>query len=72
MKNYVAGKVKEGDDILLQGGGYGFINWSACSQPTMEQSLEQRIATAMTRIAYLSGSMDNITCILIVPDHTSE
>ena len=38
----------------------------------MEQGLEQKIATAMTRIAYLSGSMDNITCILIVPDHTSE
>lgn len=28
-------------------------------------SLEERLATAMTRIAYILGSMDNITCIFI-------
>lgn len=28
-------------------------------------SMEERVATAMTRIAYILGSMDNITCIFI-------
>lgn len=28
-------------------------------------TLEERVATTMTRIAYILGSMDNITCIFI-------
>lgn len=31
MRHYVAGRVKEGDDVLLQNGGFGFINQAACS-----------------------------------------
>lgn len=59
------GKVNEGDQCLSQFTNLSFLNFSNCKEPTLEMSLEDRVATLMTRIAYILGSMDNITCIFI-------
>ncbi|CAL5999552.1 Protein_phosphatase 2C [Hexamita inflata] len=66
MKLYVNGKTREGDELLMKNANSCFVNFMACVEPKMEFSFEQRIATALTRIAYLLGSMDNITAIVLV------
>lgn len=65
MDKYMHGDTQAGDELLMKMANIGFINYSACSEPKVEQPIEERAATAMTRIGYMLGSMDNITCIVL-------
>ena len=61
-------KTKEADSLILANTSSSFINFSVCVEPTAKMEREDKIACILTRVAYLFGSMDNITAIVLVAD----
>ena len=65
---YMRGDCTVADKILLERAGLSFVNFTVAAEPTMAMTLEQRCACTLTRIAFLLGSTDNITCLVGIVD----
>lgn len=72
MRLYCKCKVKEADNVLLATGISSFMNFMVCKAPDSQQNLAARIATALTRCAYILGSMDNITAIVLINEENAQ
>lgn len=66
MRLYCGLKTKEADAILLQSGVSSFMNFMVCKAPNEQMNLAERISVGLTRTAYILGSMDNITAIVLI------
>jgi hypothetical protein len=42
------------------------MNFSVCKATDLKMNLAERISVALTRTAYILGSMDNITAIVLI------